>query len=92
MLRECKEGTLLDIIVTPNAKKTEIVGRDEWRNRLEVKVKAPPVEGKANKEIIKFFSKLFGDVEIVAGEKSSKKTILIRKPLKEVEEILNSLI
>ncbi|WP_457612335.1 DUF167 family protein [Methanocaldococcus sp.] len=93
MLKETKEGVLLEIFVSPNAKKNEIVGINEWRKRLDIKIKAPPVEGKANKEIVKFLSKYFGDVEIVSGEKSQKKTILIKnKSLKEVEDIIKKVI
>ncbi len=78
MLRETKEGVLLDIEVQPNAKKNEIVKVDEWRNRLVIKIKAPPKNGKANKEIIKFFFEIFKKkCKIVKGEKSSQKTILI---------------
>ncbi len=78
-LKETKEGTLLFIHVQPKAKKNSIEGIDEWRGRLKVKIKAPPVEGKANKEVVKFFSKLLGaGVEIVKGETSREKDLLVR--------------
>lgn len=79
MIKESKEGVILQIYVQPKAKRTEIDGIDEWRKRLKVKVKAPPVEGKANKEIIKFFSKLLGaEVSLIKGETSREKDLLIR--------------
>ena len=78
-LRETKEGTLLLIHVQPKAKKNTVEGVDEWRGRLRVKIKAPPVEGKANKEVVNFFSKLFGaEVEIVRGETGREKDLLVR--------------
>jgi len=78
-LREAKGGTLLLIYVQPKAKKNAIEGIDEWRGRLKVKIKAPPVEGKANKEVVRFFSKLLGaEVEIVKGETSREKDLLVR--------------
>ncbi len=78
-IKETKEGTLLFIHVQPKAKKNAIEGVDEWRGRLKVKVKAPPVEGKANKEVVKFFSKLLGaEVEIVKGETNREKDLLVR--------------
>ena len=78
-IKETKEGTLLFIHVQPKAKKNSIEGIDEWRGRLKVKVKAPPVEGKANKEVVKFFSKLLGaEVEIVKGETSREKDLLVK--------------
>ncbi|NJE26806.1 YggU family protein [Thermococcus sp. MV5] len=79
MIKESKEGIILQIYVQPKAKRTEIDGVDEWRKRLKVKVKVPPVEGKANKEIVKFFSKLIGaEVSLIKGETSREKDLLIR--------------
>ncbi len=78
-LKETEDGTLILIYVQPKAKKNEIEGVDEWRGRLKVKVKAPPVEGKANREVVKFFSKLLGtEVVIVRGETSREKDLLVR--------------
>ena len=46
---------------------------------MKVKIKAPPVEGKANKEVVKFFSKLLNaEVEIVKGETSREKDLLVK--------------
>jgi len=79
MIKENKEGVILQIYVQPKAKKNEIEGIDEWRGRLKVKVKAPPVGGKANKELVKFLSKLLGaEVELVKGETSREKDVLVR--------------
>ncbi|WP_461863188.1 DUF167 family protein [Thermococcus sp.] len=78
-IKEAKDGVLLLIHVQPKAKKNAIEGVDEWRGRLKVKVKAPPVEGKANKEVVKFFSKLLGvKVAIVRGESAREKDLLVK--------------
>ncbi len=83
-LKESKEGTILLVYVQPKAKKNEIDGVDEWRGRLRVKIKAPPVEGKANREVVKFLSKLFGrEVVLVRGETSREKDLLVRGAGKE---------
>ena len=91
VLKETKEGTLLLVYVQPKAKKNEIEGIDKWRSRLRVKVKAPPVSGKANKELLKFLSKLLGaEVEIVRGETGREKDLLVRGlSAKEVREKLD---
>lgn len=69
---------LLKIIVKPNSPKNEITSIDEDRNALRVSIKAPPDKGKANKEVMKFFSKLLKKkVEIVSGLKSREKLIKI---------------
>jgi len=89
-LSKNKDGVLINITVSPNAKKTEIIGIDEWRKRLIIKVKAPPVEGRANNEIIKYFKKLFGrNVEIVSGKTSSSKTVKVVDG--DFEEVLKTL-
>lgn len=91
MIKETKDGVILMLYVQPKAKKNEIDGIDEWRKRLKVKIKAPPVEGKANKEVVKFFSKLFGrEVVIIRGETSREKDLLIKGlKVEDVKEKLN---
>ncbi|MCQ6254688.1 DUF167 family protein [Methanocaldococcus sp.] len=94
IIKESKEGILIDIDVQAGSKKNEITGINEWRKRLNVKIKAPAIEGKANKEIIKFFKDIFKkDVEIVSGKLNPQKTILIRdikkdEVIKKLEELL----
>ncbi|MDO9045078.1 MAG: DUF167 domain-containing protein [Methanobacteriaceae archaeon] len=79
-IKETEGGILLDIEVSPNASKFEISGYNSWRERLEIRIKAIPQKGKANKEIIKELSKLTKmDVEIISGLKSHQKTLLINK-------------
>ncbi|MBU2590507.1 MAG: YggU family protein [Nitrospinae bacterium] len=67
----------LKIRVQPGASKSEIVGMQE--DRLKVRIKAPPVEGKANEECVVTLAKAFGlrkrDIEIVSGDKGRDKTI-----------------
>jgi hypothetical protein len=60
---------------------------------LKIKVTAPPREGKANRELIKFLSKLFGvaksRIAILSGESSRNKRIFISGiSSAEVKEIL----
>jgi uncharacterized protein (TIGR00251 family) len=66
----------------PKAASNEIVGVHD--NRLKIRITAPPVDGKANDHIIKWFSKLFkvpkGEIEILQGELSRQKTFRIRAP------------
>lgn len=80
-----KDGdVLVDIEVSPNSKNFEISNFNDWRNRIEVRIKQIPQKGKANKEISKEFSKLFNrDVAIFKGEKSSQKTLIFKNSSKE---------
>lgn len=45
----------LTVKILPNSKKSEIIGYEN--EILKIKIKAPPLEGKANEELIRFLSK-----------------------------------
>ena len=77
-ITKTNDGLLLNIEVSPNSDKFRISGYNEWRETLEVKIKAVPQKGKANKEIINEFSKITNSpVEILSGHKSHHKTLKI---------------
>ncbi len=79
-LRESKHGLTFDIQVTPHASHSRLVGVQE--GMLKIKVTALPVEGAANEACIKLLAKTFalkkGQMEIFAGAKSRKKTVLVK--------------
>ncbi len=83
--------TVIEIRLKPGAKNDRIsLGED--RN-FDIGIKARPVEGKANAYLIKMLSKLLkvskSSIEIVKGEKSRRKVVLILgKTLSEIENIL----
>lgn len=76
------EDLILRCHLQPSAARDEIVGLHG--DRLKLRITAPPVDGKANEHIIKWFSKLFGvpknDIEILQGELGRQKTLRIRSP------------
>ena len=89
-INEVQDGILVDIEVSPKSKKFEIIGYNEWREKLEIRIKSVPLKGKANKEIVNEFSDLTGSqVEIVSGLKSQHKTLKIHNISKS--EFLNIL-
>ncbi len=71
--------------VTPGARKNEILGWEEDYPQigrvLRVKIAAPPVEGKANKEIVTFMAKTLGipksAVELLHGSTGRIKLIQV---------------
>ena len=78
-LQETRDGVVLTVKAVPRAAKNEIAGiDDEW---LRVRVKAPPVDGKANEALVKFFAGLFsvpkGSVAIVSGDTARLKRLRI---------------
>ena len=79
-LRESKHGLTFNIQVTPHASQAQLVGVQE--GTLKIKVTALPVEGAANEACIKLLAKTFAlkksQLEIFAGTKSRKKTVLVK--------------
>jgi len=93
-VEENKEGLILAVDVVANAGSFSITGVNN--NRLKVKLKAVPEKGKANKELIKEFKKMFGTgIEIISGKFSNKKKILLKGDPKQIsrkiKETINSL-
>ncbi len=80
----------LKVKITPNAKKNEIKGFKE--EILYVKISAPPIGGKANRELLKFFEKIFKvkNIKIVSGEKSRLKIIDIPLSMEDISKALKN--
>ena len=77
-LAEHEKGISLELIVVPRSSRSEIIG--PHGDRLKVALKAPPVDGKANRELLKLLSKLMGvpqkSLRVLHGESSRRKTVL----------------
>lgn len=73
------DGLIIKLKISPNASKNEIIKTEEG---VKVKIMAQPVDGKANKALIEFLSKHFkipkSSIEILRGETSKEKTLLIK--------------
>ncbi len=75
------DGTILiRLHVQPKASKSRIIGFHD--GCLKLAVSAPPVEGKANKAVVKFLAEIFGvparDVVVKSGAQSRKKQVVIK--------------
>lgn len=94
-VKESKTGLTFDIQVTPRASCAGIAGiKDE---ALKVKVTALPVEGAANDACIRLLARELGlkksQMEIFAGTKSRRKTVLVKDIAKaELEKKILGLI
>lgn len=77
-LNSSPQGLKLQIKVNANAKKNSLEFGEEI---IKLKISKPAVDGKANKEIILFFSDLLkipkSNVKIISGEKSGLKLLLL---------------
>ena len=94
-MKETEHGVIFHIRVVPRSAKCEIVGVQD--DALKIKITAPPVEGQANAECIRFLSDILkvrkNQVTIVSGHKSKKKTVAIEGiRRKDIEFIIPGLL
>lgn len=72
-------SVLLAVLVVPRASRSEIAGWQE--ERLKVRLKAPPVDGEANAELLRTLAKLLGlpkgALSLQGGLTSRRKTVRI---------------
>lgn len=83
------EDLILELHVQPGARREELAG--QHGGRLKVRIKAPPVEGRANRNLIKFLANLFGiaprDITLLRGESGRDKRLRIHRPARLPPEI-----
>lgn len=70
-------GVKITLKVIPNAPRNEVLG---WRGKaLAVKLTAPPLEGRANRQLCEFIGEVLGvspaDVTLLQGETSRRKVV-----------------
>jgi hypothetical protein len=79
LIRPTATGAELDVRVIPRAKTTTIDG--ERDHAILVRLAAPPVDGAANDELLRYFSQLCGlprrACRIVSGERGRRKRLAI---------------
>ena len=73
---------LLDCHLQPRASKDEFAGLHG--ERLKIRITAPPLDGKANAQLLAFLAVAFGvaksQVSLESGEQSRQKRVRIRQP------------
>jgi len=73
---------ILTLHVQPGAKRTEVAGIHG--DAVKIRLNAPPVDGKANAELLRFLAAEFGvpqrAVTLVRGEASRRKVVRILQP------------
>ncbi len=86
-IKDTGNGVVIDLKVIPGSGSTEVpYGYDESRNRIRAKLSAKAVDGKANKQLIRELSRLFGinpaHIQL-NGRTSTKKSIKLIGVTKE---------
>ncbi len=91
----CANGCLIHCLATPRASRNALCA---WHDgRLKVALAAPPVDGEANKTLIKFMADVLNvpksTLSIVSGETNRRKTVAVStRSAEEVALILTELI
>lgn len=79
-VRPVDGGVRLLLHVQPRASRTELAGL--FGDALKIRIAAPPVDGAANGELVRFLAETLGvpaaAVEILAGETGRRKTVEVR--------------
>jgi uncharacterized protein (TIGR00251 family) len=92
--REDSNGVTFSVRVVPRASRSEVAGLHD--GALRIRVAAPPVEGAANRELVKFLAKRFkvapSAIRLVSGSNSRNKTIRIENPGAGTREELGKLV
>ena len=93
-LTPTKDGILLNLRVSPGAKRTSIEG-PYGEYALKLRVAAPPVDGRANAEVERFLAQSLGvsrsEVAVIQGSSGRDKVVLVRGALaRTVREALVS--
>ncbi len=93
-----KDGVILSVKLIPSSSFSKIADYNE--EYIRIKISSPPVDNRANNELIAFCSKLLdinkSNIKIISGEKSKIKKILfvnqnIQDITKKIMFVLNSL-
>ena len=90
-VRETPDGVIFKAAIQPRGSRNEIVGLKG--DALKIRLTALPVEGAANKMCTEFLAKTLNvkrsDVEIIRGQASRLKKVLVRSAnRKKIESLL----
>jgi len=86
-----KNNFIFTVYLQPGARKSEIAGLHD--GHIKIRIKAPPIDGKANSALIDFLSAFLevpkSSVSILSGEKSRLKKVSIANLSIAEQEKLN---
>lgn len=78
-LKENKTNLIVSVYVLPRSSRTEVVGI--YEDTLKIKLKSPPVDNEANKELVRFLAQKLkiskSNINITSGQLSKRKILTI---------------
>ncbi len=82
----------LQVTIVPDSAKNECVGIYGIPERLKIKIKAVPEDGKANEMLIYFLAEFFkikkANIEIFRGHTSKKKDLFVDESYEKLHQII----
>ncbi|HCU65368.1 MAG TPA: YggU family protein [Rheinheimera sp.] len=85
------DDLLIQLYVQPKASRDQIIGLHG--DEIKLAITAPPVDGKANAHVLKLLAKLFGvsksQIELLKGELSRHKQVLVKAPFQLPPELVS---
>ena len=92
-VRAHKDGVVLDLLVAPNAKRTQCMGLHD--SALRVRLAAPPVDGAANDALLRWLGEELRvtkqQLTLLRGDTARRKQELVGLPLQAVLQWLVAL-
>jgi uncharacterized protein len=86
-------GVRIAVQISPNAKKTEVVGVLD--DALKLKLQAQPIEGKANEALVNYLAKVLSvpnsAVTITHGHTNKRKLVEVRSAMLTLEDAVRLL-
>jgi uncharacterized protein (TIGR00251 family) len=83
------DGVRIAVQITPNAKKTEVIG--VLGDALKLKLQAQPIEGRANEALVRFLATVLSvprsAVSITHGLTSKRKLVEVKSGVLTTEEV-----
>jgi uncharacterized protein (TIGR00251 family) len=78
-----QQDLILHLRIQPKASRDAFVG-PYGKNEYKITITAPPVDGKANRHLIKFLSKAFGippsRIDLISGKGARTKSVRLKSP------------
>jgi uncharacterized protein (TIGR00251 family) len=81
-------GCIVSFEIVPGCSRLAVPsGYNPWRRSIEARLTEEPIKGKANRQLIEELARTLGisqqNVEVMSGQKSSKKTVLVKGIMKD---------
>jgi len=78
LIEKLSSADYVAVIVKPGKSESRIVSYSERNDEFIIELKARPVDGKANTELLRYMKKLTGSALVIASGASSRRKVLKR--------------